>query len=209
MDAATGVWDNAVMSVKLIDFQKAQRELKRELDKFRGGKFVTVGIHEDAGELSDGDMTMAQLGATLNFGADINHPGGTDYGYVTEQHEKDKQVRFLKKGTGFKKLGTTEAHVITIPPRPWLIPGVESAVQDINDIIEQSLIKAKGTDETLEAVGAIAAGAVQQYMTDLKEPPNAKSTIKKKGSDNPLIDSGALRASVTHKIVNTKPEEGI
>ncbi len=155
------------MGMRLIDFQKAQRELAKELNKFRGGKFVTVGIHEDAGDVEDGSMSQAQNGALQNFGND------------------------------------------RIPPRPWLIPGVESGVSDINDIIEQLIANGASPDDTLDAVGSIAAGAVQQYITDLKEPPNAPLTIAKKGSSNPLIDTGSMRAAVTYKITSEKPEEGI
>lgn len=96
-----------------------------------------------------------------------------------------------------------------IPARPWLIPGVESATPDVIDTIASGIEKGLPTDQIMEQVGAIAAGATQQYMTDLREPPNAKSTIVKKGSDNPLIDSGSLRASVTYKVTSTKPDEGI
>lgn len=96
-----------------------------------------------------------------------------------------------------------------IPARPWLIPGVESATPDVIDTIASGIEKGLPTDQIMEQVGAIAAGATQQYMTDLREPPNAKSTIAKKGSDNPLIDSGSLRASVTYKVTSTKPDEGI
>lgn len=155
------------VNVKLIDFQLAQAELKRELDKMRASKFVTVGIHQDAGNVEDGSMTQAQNGALQNYGND------------------------------------------RIPPRPWLIPGVESATQDIIDTIASSVESGATPDQTLEQVGAIAAGATQQYITDLKEPPNAPSTIEKKGSSNPLIDTGSMRASVTWKVTSEKPTEGI
>ncbi len=155
------------MSIKLIDFQLAQAELRRELEKFRGGKFVTVGIHEDAGNVEDGSMTQAQNGALQNFGND------------------------------------------KIPPRPWLIPGVQSATQDITDTIASGIEKGQTLDETLDQIGAFAAGATQQYITDLKTPPNAPSTIAQKGSDNPLIDTGSMRASVTWKGTDEKPGEGI
>lgn len=198
------------MSVKIIDFQLAQAELKRELDKLRGNKYATVGIHEDVNApVEDGDMTMAQLGATLHYGASIDHPGGTDYGYATADAEEQHKVTFLAKGTGHKVLGTTQPHKIDIPARPWLTPGVESATQDVIDTIALGVEKGTNSTQILEQVGAIAAGATQQYMTDLKDPPNAKSTIAKKGSDNPLIDTGALRASVTYKVTGQKPDEGI
>lgn len=96
-----------------------------------------------------------------------------------------------------------------IPARPWLIPGVESATPDVIDTIASGIEKGLPTDQIMEQVGAIAAGATQQYVIDLREPPNAKSTIDKKGSDNPLIDTGSMLQSITWKTSGTKPDEGI
>ena len=96
-----------------------------------------------------------------------------------------------------------------IPPRPWLIPGVQSGKQDIVDTVAHGVANDLPLDQVLEQVGAFAAGSVQQYMTDLRTPPNSDYTIEQKGSDNPLIDTGALRASVTYKVSNEKPDEGI
>lgn len=155
------------VNVKLIDFQLAQQELRRELDKMRGNNFVTVGIHEDAGNVEDGSMTQAQNGALQNYGND------------------------------------------RIPARPWLIPGVQSATQDIIDVIADGLEGGLTPDQTLNQIGAVAAGATQQYITDLQTPPNAPSTIEKKGSSNPLIDTGSMRSSVTWKVTSDKPTEGI
>lgn len=155
------------VNVKLIDFQLAQAELKRELDKMRGNNFVTVGIHQDAGNVEDGSMTQAQNGALQNYGND------------------------------------------RIPARPWLIPGVQSATQDIIDVIAGGLEGGLTPDQTLNQIGAVAAGATQQYITDLQTPPNAPFTIEKKGSSNPLIDTGSMRASVTWKVTSEKPTEGI
>lgn len=155
------------MSIKLIDFQLAQAEIQRELAKLRGNKYVTVGIHEDAGNTEDGEMTQAQNGALQNFGND------------------------------------------KIPARPWLIPGVESATSDVIDTIASGIENGLSTEQIMEQVGAIAVGATQQYITDLRDPPNAPYTIEKKGSDNPLIDTGSMRSSVTYKVTSTKPDEGI
>ena len=123
------------MSIKLIDFQLAQQELARELKKLRADKFVTVGIHEDAGVVEDGSMTQAQNGALQNFGND------------------------------------------RIPPRPWLIPGVESATPDVIDVVAEGIQKGMPAEQVLNQVGAVAAGATQQYITDLKDPPNAPYTL--------------------------------
>lgn len=163
------------MSIKIIDFQLAQAEIKRELDKLRGNKYATVGIHEDAGT-HEGGISNAQLGALLNYGDETN---------------------------------TLFGNPAPIPARPWLLPGVESATQDIVDTIASGIESGLPNNQIMEQVGAFAAGATQQYITDLRDPPNAPYTIEKKGSDNPLIDSGVLRSSVTYKVTDQKPDEGI
>lgn len=197
------------ISIKTTGLQQSMDKLRKELKKFRGDKHVTVGIHEAAGNVDSGEITMAQLGAVHEFGANINHPGGTSYGYASERDAVAGKVRFMRKGEGFMQLGVTEPHQINIPARPWLVPGVRSATLSILETIEAGGRKGADLDTLLEQVGVVAVGAVQEYMTDLKNPPNAQSTIAKKGSDNPLIDSGALRAAVTHAVTTTKPTEGI
>ena len=197
------------VTLKTIDFQKAQDEIKRALDEFRSKKFVTVGIHEEAGNVEDGTLTMASLGAVHEFGADIDHPGGTEYGYATKAAAEGGDVRFLKKGTGYMTLGVTEPHKIKIPARPWLNPGVAAAAPEILETIADRIEAGETPDQVLEAVGLVAVGAVKQYMTDLKTPPNAASTIRKKGSANPLIADGHMRAAVTHKVTGEKLEEGL
>lgn len=96
-----------------------------------------------------------------------------------------------------------------IPPRPWLVPGVESGKQDIVDTIAHGVANDLPLDQMLEQVGAFAAGAVQQYMIDLRTPPNSAYTIEQKGSDNPLIDTGSLLQSITYKVTSEKPDGGL
>lgn len=96
-----------------------------------------------------------------------------------------------------------------IPARPWLVPGVNSGNEEYLKIITEAVEKQEPLSEALEKVGVVAAAKVQVYMTQLRTPPNAASTIKKKGSSNPLIDTGALRQSVTYKVTNTRPTEGL
>jgi HK97 gp10 family phage protein len=62
--------------------------------------------------------------------------------------------------------------------------------------------------ESLRKLGALAQGDIQQEIADLDTPPNAPSTIARKGSSNPLIggdkrtgySGGEMRQSVTWKI---------
>lgn len=57
---------------------------------------------------------------------------------------------------------------------------------------KQSIQKALGL------IGEYFQAQVVKKINDLRDPPNAPSTIEKKGSDNPLVDSGQLKQSIRH-----------
>lgn len=143
--------------------------LTKAINDFITDEFVTVGIHEEAGQHSEAGISNAQLGAVQEFGTDNGH----------------------------------------IPPRPWLTPGVESGNKEYLKIITDAAEKQEPLSDALAKVAVVAEAKVKIYMTNLKTPPNAASTIKKKGSSNPLIDTGELRSSVTSKVTNIKPTEGL
>lgn len=70
-------------------------------------------------------------------------------------------------------------------------------------IIEQAALGKSAADEKREALkklGVLAQGDIQAEITSLRTPPNAASTIRQKGSSNPLINSGEMRAAVTFQI---------
>lgn len=198
-----------MIKTTVTGIQEVETELRKELEKLTdGAQVVLVGIHEEASD-PDGPLTMAQLGAVHEFGAEIDHPGGTPYGYPTKEHAEKGRVRFMKKGEGYMVLGETEPHKITIPERPWLEPGVNKGNEDYIKLIEEGIANDLGNDTILNQVGAVAQARAQKEIVDVKTPPNAPSTIRKKGSSNPLIDSGAMRQSVHFSLDSTLPDEGL
>ena len=197
------------ISLTVEDFQKFQDELNQAFDEFASDASVTVGIHEEAGNVESDDLTMAALGAVHEFGATINHPGGTSYGYATKAAADRDQVRFLKSGAGYMELGKTGPHIIEIPARPWLVPGVTNATEKLTQTVQDGLEDGLSLEQISEQLGAVAAGEVKKYMTELSSPPNAPSTRRQKGSSNPLIDSGAMRASVNYKVGKVDQSEGL
>lgn len=96
-----------------------------------------------------------------------------------------------------------------IPARPWLDVGVESGTDEYLDVIQDGIAEGESAEKVLDQLGVLAVGYTQQYITDLDSPPNAPSTIKRKGSANPLIDTGNMRQSVTYTIADQMPEEGL
>jgi hypothetical protein len=200
--------DRVMIKTWVSGSQDVKNELDEAIKEFMTDEFVTIGVHEDEGVHDGAGITNAQLGASLNYGASINHPGGVGYGYQTERDAEAGNVRFLKKGSGFMEIGKTEPHTITIPPRPWLEPGVAAGTKAYLAAIEKGTENGQTLSQILNTIGVIAVASVQDYMTKLRAPANAASTVRKKGSSNPLIDSGELKASVNYKITS-KPDEGL
>lgn len=56
------------------------------------------------------------------------------------------------------------------------------------------------TRQMLDMVGDQAVGVVQQAISEGIAPANAPSTVKRKGSSTPLVDTGALRQAITYVI---------
>lgn len=52
----------------------------------------------------------------------------------------------------------------------------------------------------LKLIGVEQVEQVQQTITDIKTPPNAESTIRRKGSSNPLIDTGEMRSKISSEV---------
>ena len=96
-----------------------------------------------------------------------------------------------------------------IPARPWLDAGFDSGIQEYLAILEAAFESEEDLEAAMNQVGVVAVGKVQEFITQLKSPPNVPSTVKRKKSANPLIDTGAMRSSVSYQLQQEKPEEGL
>ena len=86
-----------------------------------------------------------------------------------------------------------------IPERPFLDVSIANKQGNLIARVNSDLRKGLTPDQVSERLGARAVGIVQKYITDLRTPPNSPRTIAKKGSSNPLIDTGLMRQSVTYQ----------
>lgn len=100
----------------------------------------------------------------------------------------------------YNELGTA-----TIPSRPFMRDSVDKHADTINAFIKHQkdlFISGKITaEQMLNAIGVFQKGLVQSEIVDGDFEPNAPSTIRRKGSDKPLIDTGKMRQSVNFVIV--------
>jgi hypothetical protein len=94
-----------------------------------------------------------------------------------------------------------------IPPRPVLEPSIEANKEPIAKQLQQAVIhsvhnRPQEAEASLHKAGIIAENAAKAWFENPANgwPPNAPATIKAKGSDSPLIDTGEMRKSITHVI---------
>lgn len=87
------------------------------------------------------------------------------------------------------------------PPRPFFRNMIADRQDEWPAAIAQ-LLQDNDLDaeKTLDQAGAAIAGQLRQSIVDLLEPALAPSTIRRKGFDKPLIDTGHMLASVDHEV---------
>ena len=103
----------------------------------------------------------------------------------------------------WNELGTSST-----PSRPFMRDSVDKHIDAIQDFCMKQgkqVVEGKITaQQCLNAIGVYQKGLVQTEIRDGEFEPNAPSTIKKKGSDHPLIDTGTMRQSVSYVITDKK-----
>lgn len=174
---------------------------------------IKVGILQSTGGsniVPGTDLSMADLGAVHEFGANINHPGGQPY-IIKE----DGMAQFVSKEKG-EGLPKTKPHQINIPARSFLrepILGakgrkaIEKAIENnspeyAKDLEENTVTKIM--DELVHDVAETALLQVQKaFYNDSIKPPTKESS-KKTRKYNPqaptLVDKGELQKSISYEI---------
>ncbi len=103
---------------------------------------------------------------------------------------------------GANEFGSKKAGV---PERSFIRAGYDKNLSYINkrsNEIAEIITRGKRVriKPLLNILGADIKDLIQQYATNLSTPPNAESTIKAKGSSNPLIDTRRMIKSIDFQI---------
>lgn len=109
----------------------------------------------------------------------------------------------------FNEFGTTGGMstrsggiVLNIPPRPFMSTSFDENVEDLNQI--KGVFLGYVIDGTLSVRRALALigewmmTKTKKKILDIRFPANAPETIRRKKSDNPLIDTGQMINTVNH-----------
>jgi hypothetical protein len=87
-----------------------------------------------------------------------------------------------------------------MPSRPFIRQTLEKnsdyIIRFIAAQVNDMYVRKKSVEEVVAAIGVLGVGLIQKEIISGGFDANAPSTIKKKGSSKPLIDTGRMRQSV-------------
>lgn len=149
-------------------------KLKADLAALRASK-ITIGYQGASGQTShpNADASVATVAQWMEFGT----PGSDDH-----QYDQDRG---------------------RIPSRPFLRVTFARAGKDFHEATARALSDLVDNRATVAEVelrlGELGVAEVRKTIDDSRSwaPPLAKSTIARKGHDQPLLDTGRLRDSVS------------
>ena len=146
---------------------------KNELQKRASDRAVEVGVLTGAGDHPSGEASIAEVALFNEFGT--------------------------SSGGSSRSGGTT----LAIPERPFMRTTVPKNKTELNMLIAKLLrgmLLGKISEEQAQAIlGETFQAMVKRNIIELREPANAPKTIEKKGSANPLVDTGVLLNSIHWK----------
>lgn len=164
------------MSVRYITKKDDLTKIATKLEGLKGRK-VQVGVLQ-------GDH--AWLAGIHEYGCDIP---------ITP-----KMRAFLHSQGLHLKESTTHIH---IPERSFLRSGHDKNVDKVMKQTERALSQVVAgkmdIDTLLDLYGEQMATAIKTYARDLSRPANHPFTTERKGSSNPLVDSGSMIEGITWK----------
>jgi hypothetical protein len=162
---------------------------------------ILVGITQDKDNREDGGITNAQLAYLHENGFKAN-AWAMYFAYKKRfEGDKSKQKALAALYAYIKSKG--DPH-FNIPPRPFMEPAINKN-KDKLILLQSKLLKTalRGnlliTRSKMEQLGETASGWIRKFMADDENGFHKNSPLIEalKGSEKPLIDTGALRQSIT------------
>jgi len=118
-----------------------------------------------------------------------------------ESTEKEGKTIYLADIANVLNFGSYSK---AIPARPFGTTTITRYKEQIKKIIQREtnsiLEKDREVKKGFDSIGVVCSGYMKKNLTDGEWKPNSQSTINKKGSDQPLIDTGLMRQAITWRV---------
>lgn len=133
------------------------------------------------------------------------------WGFLDAKYGDDNEYHYVAQVAKWQEEGTKGGH---IPPRPFFKTNIARIlapadpkgyrVHSVMKSVISGVMLNKYRQNFLEPVGKVLQEALQEEILDFNNPRNSDTTIKRKGFDDPLIETGVMYDSVSYKIVRKK-----
>lgn len=127
-------------------------------------------------------------------------------GHKRERKEKDGFDNVEIAVT--QEFGTRDGHV---PPRSFVLAPFKANrsryMQRLKSFATRLLLGKVSLDKVLSLIGQQMAADMKARIKEGISPPNAESTIKKKKSTKPLVDTGQLLTSITYSVARREKKK--
>lgn len=190
------------MGIDLKGGSKLEQRLRKIAEKAGQANTVRVGFLEDA--TYPNGMPVAQVAAINEYGGTATIPAHdvTLNRKVKSDGEFAQNGRFVKAGkANFSTVHHVEEYTVTVPARSFFRSMIEQHKGEWGPALGK-IIRNADYDATvaLGRLGYMVGNQLQESIREFSDPPNAKSTIAKKGFDHPLVDSAHMLNSVDFEV---------
>lgn len=138
--------------------------------------------------------------------------------HVLEKHGERQSFRTSDKSISNAEIGVIQMFgsiTNNIPPRDFLLMPIQknqaAIIKGMNSGAVKAAIARKDIKKVFQLLGLIAEGIVQQAFETSGFglwAPNKPSTVDRKGSSRPLIDTGQLRRAISSDVVKASATGG-
>ena len=133
-----------------------------------------------------------------------NFTSKIEVGYLDGAMHKPSITSKAARPIALKDLAAIHEFGLGVPKRAFIEPALKEnrrkylvyAGKQITPIIRRR----QTFDNAWKGLGVIAVADIQKYMMTASFTPLAPSTIKRKGSSKPLIDTGQMYTSITYRV---------
>lgn len=182
--------------------RRLQARLDGIVSNLNNATSVEIGWNSEA-TYPDGSP-VAQIAATNEFGGTVTIPEHevSVYRKVDKSGEFAYAGKFVKADqSNFETTHTVPEHTVTIPARPFFRGMIASERAYVASDMGHALREADyNMARALGLMGEEYLGKLQESIRDFTSPANAPSTIRRKGFDDPLIDTGHMLQTANYTV---------
>ena len=124
---------------------------------------------------------------------------GVKAGYFEgDAYPPDRGGLELAKNALIQEFGSS---VNNIPSRPFMRNAVDKDEAKWARALQDGMEKELSLRQCMKQVGVEMQNSIADSIDEMQDPPNAPATIRKKGSNHPLINTGLLKNSVSYEVI--------